>query len=426
MLPNIARPPSAVHSATGFLGLAGFLASLTLIITFKLDPRSSTFWVLLATGLPMLGFEIFLAWRTKSFFSVVGAGSPAGQAVDWLRVMTKIAGFALAWILLWLWFEWAPVYRRPDYFFTLIHIDRALPFLVVAGSLYVVWCDRHMADPHDGAWHAGRALLSPISPLLLKLSKRPQDVPKTNWLLAVDFGLGWFIKGFFLVFLISAMPGNIEALSRFPEFNGNSLARFVFWASTFLFTIDIVIAIVGYASTFKPLNAHIRSVNPTVLGWAAALVCYPPFSAMSGFNLIDYKTGGTLWDLWLKDANLWLQWTWGLGITACLLVYTWATVAFGIRFSNLTNRGILSHGPYRLMRHPAYVAKNIFWWMIHVPWINQLGTTAAIKCCLMLAIVNMIYALRAWTEEQHLSQDPDYLQYKAWIRSRSLWQRLRD
>jgi protein-S-isoprenylcysteine O-methyltransferase Ste14 len=44
-------------------------------------------------------------------------------------------------------------------------------------------------------------------------------------------------------------------------------------------------------------------------------------------------------------------------------IYAWATVAFGLRFSNLTYRGVLTNGPYAFTRHPAYLSKNAFWWM---------------------------------------------------------------
>jgi hypothetical protein len=39
----------------------------------------------------------------------------------------------------------------------------------------------------------------------------------------------------------------------------------------------------------------------------------------------------------------------------------------------------------------------------------------AARMCLMLLVVNFIYYLRAVTEERHLSWDPVYRQYVAWI-----------
>jgi hypothetical protein len=51
-------------------------------------------------------------------------------------------------------------------------------------------------------------------------------------------------------------------------------------------------------------------------------------------------------------------------------IYAWATVAFGFRFSNLTHRGILTHGPYAWTKHPAYVSKNLFWWCAVLPFLS--------------------------------------------------------
>ena len=69
---------------------------------------------------------------------------------------------------------------------------------------------------------------------------------------------------------------------------------------------------------------------------------------------------------------------WGSTILVCIAVYSWATISFGIRFSNLTNRGIITNGPYRYTKHPAYIAKNLSWWMESVPFVsNQVCSSAA-------------------------------------------------
>ena len=49
---------------------------------------------------------------------------------------------------------------------------------------------------------------------------------------------------------------------------------------------------------------------------------------------------------------------WGAILVVLTGIYAWATMAFGLRFSNLTHRGILTHGPYAFTKHPAYMSKN--------------------------------------------------------------------
>ena len=65
-----------------------------------------------------------------------------------------------------------------------------------------------------------------------------------------------------------------------------------------------------------------------------------------------------------------LNGAWLVFLTA---VYAWATVAFGFRFSNLTHRGILTHGPYAWTKHPAYLSKNLFWWFSLLPFLVTNG-----------------------------------------------------
>ena len=178
-----------------------------------------------------------------------------------------------------------------------------------------------------------------------------------------------------------------------------------FYGSYFhgLFIMDVGLGLIGYASSSRWLDNKSRSVDPTLLGWFVALACYPPFNDVTaGYFPYNGMAGGEpyalfqpIWvDVLLKSVTL-----------ACFTLYVWATTAFGLRFSNLTNRGVITRGPYAIIRHPAYVAKNIAWWSefvrdFHSPW--QFG---------FMAVWNVIYYLRAITEERHLRNDPDYLAY---------------
>jgi protein-S-isoprenylcysteine O-methyltransferase Ste14 len=98
-----------------------------------------------------------------------------------------------------------------------------------------------------------------------------------------------------------------------------------------------------------------------------------------------------------------------------MAVFAWTTVAFGARFSNLTNRGIITNGPYRLTKHPAYLVKNVGYWMMAVPFMPRGSPDETLSRCLLLLGLNFIYFMRAKTEEWHLSRDPEYVQYALWM-----------
>jgi protein-S-isoprenylcysteine O-methyltransferase Ste14 len=162
-----------------------------------------------------------------------------------------------------------------------------------------------------------------------------------------------------------------------------------------------------------------RSVEPTFLGWFVALSCYYPFWNKIEGGYFAYNRDNYYWDHWLANEPTWLV-IWGSAILLLLLIYMWASVAFGLRFSNLTNRGILTNGPYRFSKHPAYISKNLAWWLIAVPFISQTGAADAIQHSLLLLALNAMYFLRARTEEDHLSKDPTYLAYATRMNEKSL------
>lgn len=166
------------------------------------------------------------------------------------------------------------------------------------------------------------------------------------------------------------------------------------------FFVDCGWALIGYMLESRWLGNKTRSVETTWLGWAAALSCYPPYNNVLG-TYLPLNDGPRLDIFKGENTQLVVR---GL-IVLLFFVYASATVAFGFKFSNLTNRGTVSRGPYAVIRHPAYVCKCTAWWLEHLP-------TMTITKGFFLTLLCGVYALRAWTEERHLSLDPEYRAYK--------------
>jgi protein-S-isoprenylcysteine O-methyltransferase Ste14 len=203
------------------------------------------------------------------------------------------------------------------------------------------------------------------------------------------------VKIYFLPMLINFFWGNFNHLKNM--FSSN-LAWYPIMF-TLMFTVDTVIFSFGYAFEFKSMKNVVKSVEPTLFGWTVALICYPPFNSIVG----KYVPWGANDYVHFWSAN----WTIVMRVIVLLLlfIYMWATVALGPKSSNLTNRGIVSRFPYNIIRHPAYVSKNLIWWLTLLPIINW-------KFALGMSFWTVIYYFRAMTEERHLSQDQDYLKYK--------------
>ncbi len=166
-----------------------------------------------------------------------------------------------------------------------------------------------------------------------------------------------------------------------------------------IFAIDTGVFFFSYSFEFEKLKNKVKSVEPTFLGWFVAIICYPPFNSIIGEHIAwganDYAY---FWTPTITNA-------FRVVIIALFLIYLAATIALGPKASNLTNRGIISKFPYSIVRHPAYISKNLVWWITLIPvmtWQFAIG----------MAFWSIIYFSRAWTEERHLSADPDYIEYK--------------
>lgn len=167
------------------------------------------------------------------------------------------------------------------------------------------------------------------------------------------------------------------------------------------------------SQTFRLCDTHIRATEPTVLGWLVALLCYSPINTLTGYYF-GYESDMD-WQEWLEPYPV-IAFFWGSAILVLTLLYTMSAVSFGIRFSNLTNRGIITTGPYALTKHPAYLFKNISWWMTHIPFAVSSGSvTEAMRNCMGLFMFNGIYLLRARCEEAMLSSDPQYVRYSKYM-----------
>jgi protein-S-isoprenylcysteine O-methyltransferase Ste14 len=261
--------------------------------------------------------------------------------------------------------------------------------------------DRHQRETDDAYLVWAR---------LLFRGERP-----SSWRPVREMMAGWMVKAFFLPLMTVYLSTNADHLSASLTTALDapfSLASFRFMYDL-SFAMDLMFGTVGYLCTFRILDSHVRSAEPTTLGWLVAIICYQPFWSLISSQYIHYE-GSVFWDNWLISLPI-VRIVWGTVIVALLLCYALSTISFGLRFSNLTNRGIITSGPYRLTKHPAYIAKNLSYWMITVPFIEPLGWKVAVMHCAALIAVNLLYFIRAKTEERHLMNDPEYRAYAEWI-----------
>ena len=411
--------PKPTSDVSGWVGLSGLLG----LFVWVLICRS---WPQIGASLNLPGPRAVLSGPYAALTTMLFTGLPmvlvslchdkvhrrASTGIDWTQrrpsnevldtAITKLAG---------LWVTWAGIagiyciarwYWDGQYHFAMDVLGVMAVPMVVLSVPYVLWLDRYLVEPRDGAWHFGAMLIGHDAFSYKEIAN--------HW-------RAWAVKGFFCAFMISILPGGFNAIVTL-DLKGlwGNPAQISRWLTELLFLIDVHVAMVGYLLTMRPLDAHIRSANPYLAGWLAALMCYPPFLLMSGGGPLDYHYNTADYATWFAGHDV-VLWIWMVLLLLLTGIYAWATVAFGIRFSNLTYRGVLTNGPYAFCRHPAYISKNTFWWLSTLPFlVTSHSWHDAIRNTAMMGLVSAIYYWRARTEEKHLlSEDAKYREYHAWM-----------
>ncbi|WP_432200769.1 methyltransferase family protein [Erythrobacter sp. W53] len=411
-------PASDVSSMVGILGLAGLLSWIAFC----------RYWPEIAGAVGVPGVHIRLSGPKAALFGLVMSALPmviwsvfvdkvhlrASTGLDWsLRktrsrdsqtTRTKIIGLWVTWAVIGGLYVMGRWYWQGGYGFALTVIGYAIIPAALLSIPYVRWIDGVMVNPRDHSWHFGA--------LLLRQEGWEWDEVKKHW-------RSWIIKGFFTAFMLSIVPAgfayvvnaDLQTILSNPAIVGILLIEL-------LFVIDVQIGTVGYVLTNRPLDAHIRSGNPFLGGWVAAMICYPPlvWGIIGNGMVLGYENQTRDWTYWLAGNEI-LLWGWAAWLVLLTAIYAAATVVFGMRFSNLTYRGVITHGPFKYTRHPAYLSKNIFWWCSVMPFLVTSDSMAdAVRNVFALLCVNAIYYWRAKTEEAHLlAEDPKYREYHAWM-----------
>ena len=411
-------PASDVSPWVGLVGLATLLGYVAFARAWpeiaaaldlpgpegRLSGPHSALLAMALTGLAMAAWSVLVDKVHRRPSTGIDWHRPRPLAAVREVSVTKIVGLWITWLAIAAFYCLGRWYWDGQYVFAMRVIGIAAGPLVILSVPYVLWLDRHLTEPRDHAWHFGA--------LLLGRSDWDGEEVKRHW-------RAWLIKGFFSAFMISILPGGFQAVveAQWPAIAGDPV-RLGSALFELLFLIDVQIGTVGYLLTLRPLDAHIRSGNPLLAGWVAALLCYPPFvhafMGQGGVIQYEYQTAG--WGYWLAGHQA-LLWAWAVALVLLTAIYAWATMAFGIRFSHLTYRGVLTNGPYRFTRHPAYLAKNLFWWGSAMPFLVTSGSPLeAVRNTVFLGVVSGIYFWRAKTEEAHLlAEDPKYRAYHAWM-----------
>ncbi len=284
----------------------------------------------------------------------------------------------LPYIFLTLKFKWSSKYEFNDYGILLIIFFKSLFYLIYGYIFYK-------------------------SNLIKKSKLNNKRIKKVLLVYLVNF--------FFLTLMVHFLESQFDGFSSaIATVLSNDFANKTFFKQyhsiylvlyNLLFIIDVGIAIIGYTVASRWLDNRTKSVDMTMGGWFVAIMCYPPMNSGFSSYFITYNSSSTH-NIVTSEVILMILMTL---ILIAFTIYVWATVVLSFKFSNLTHRGIVTTGPYKYIRHPAYTTKNLAWWLDNTFILSNFWAMVG-----MLAW-NIVYMLRGITEERHLKQDPKYQEY---------------
>ncbi|MFT3868669.1 MAG: hypothetical protein QM715_09230 [Nibricoccus sp.] len=442
--PPDTKPDFIPSAITGWVGVVGFIIGVVWLNKSGPLYELSRYWeglILMGfTALPMIACDALLLRFRSPAGPIDGITKQHEYSIE--RTLVKLLGLlvtvALVTLLYWIFPEYNPSFKPDAGFYSNFFLlcRKAGPYVLGVCVVYFFLIDARMTDPRDGYWHFGRAILL--------------DFKQVNWAKVNNHLRTWAVKGFFLplmfTFLCNNLPGlhwrahNTQAWEIFTNRSGMEAAQAFIqinhYLHNFLFSIDLAFVACGYILTLRWIQSHVRSAEPTALGWTAALVCYQPFWTMIGNLYLGYWSDGN-WESKLPGFSLPMLYACGFGILFFETMFVWATIAFGLRFSNLTHRGIVTGGPYYFLKHPAYVTKICAFFLASIPFVDSRGTVLfsvgsmtitsyGVRNMFMLGGLAFVYWVRAKTEERNLaSMDPAYAIYSEQIRQRHRrWLRL--
>jgi isoprenylcysteine carboxyl methyltransferase (ICMT) family protein YpbQ len=371
--PTDRIPPSAIPVADGLMGLAGLVAAWAVVMLLQPPTIVGAWVVVLATAVPMLRLELRRA-------------APSLSAREPVSALTWVLGFILATV------PFALVHGQGMGFeYWLIAWVVALP----AFTLRLL-----LEARRNGALSSGFPAM--LGRTLLRLDRGALRG------LAPAARL-WGLKAFFIpLYALSLFA--LVGLALTADLN--SPVGWLGLAVLFAYTIDLSFGLSGYLFASNDLAPTVRSTQPRLLGWIVCIACYGPvIMHWPAFEAVVRQE--IAWPATLTASPLVLAGA--AALLALLVLYVWASVSFGLRFSNLSNRGLVAHGPYRWMKHPAYFAHASNAWILCLVLIPAAGVDLGLSQWLVPVAFTILYRLRSVTEEHHMSEDPAYRDYAAWI-----------
>lgn len=389
--PRLASLVLALSFFAGYL-----LLKLLLIEHFSIE-YLVRLWLLIC-AMPLL----LMAYLQNPYKRNKNNLNPANK----MRVKSKIIVLLLQFVAIYIYAFIVTQIGLADYATFVTDLFLCFPLIIILTIGYVYFVDRRLLEPEDDYAKIGAMLNKKIALDKIVLQK---------------FLLKTAVKIVFVPFMYSGFLGNLSLLLNTEwQLNASAVSLLLF---NFGISIDMLIGIFGYLFSSAMINNQIIDTDSNFLGWLFALLCYPPLVWI--MRQVNDQQDSLIWSDILPPDSV-IFWLMFIVINLTWVIYWLATFEFGMTFSNLSYRRLIDKGVYRYTKHPAYIAKNIYWWLYTLPFMGVAFVSVEWwKNILGLIFVSLIYYGRAKSEERHLMKFAEYRAYSQEIDKRGVFRWLK-
>ena len=330
------------------------------------------------------------------------------------RTCTKflgvLVGIAALFFAVWLF----PEYDSPR---NLQYLEEAvLPFLVffIPVSLALIFITEFiLGGKEDGTYQFG-----------LLVRGRVRDI---NWNTFLDGALEWIVRCIFLLINFFSATYLLSSIRTSTLRLGDTFVEKVINLDGLIFTLILFSILPGYVFASRLIQTEVKKIDRSWFGWTVTLAAYSPINAAVFTSWMGYTSSPELraayegvpaWAYAAGDSAAMLY-ALGALIILTALLHLWSEALLGIRSANLSMRGVITTGPFRMTKHPVYVSKCLQWACIYLPFFGVLGFLNILQASILFILVCVLFAARSLAEEKLLAQDPDYVRYALYMDSKS-------
>ena len=394
-----------------FISVAIIIAAYCLLYGTNLSNVQLALVLIFSTTAYLFVSELSRApWR-----STARPKQPLVQLLD--RTLTKflgvIGGVVAMLFAYWLFPEYHTVTQ-------VAYLQEAIPLvlalIIPAAFILIAYTEYRLGEKRDGTYQFG---------LFLRMRFKAIE-----WNTFLDGVLEWLVR---LIFLSINFFSALYFLSSLRATGSPALpdtfVEAVIAIDGIIFALILFAILPGYLFASRLIGTAVKKVDRSWFGWAITLSCYAPLNAAVFGSWVNYAAlpqmsdvfrGTPPWEYFTSSTPYALYAVGGMIILTGLF-HLWSEALLGIRSANLSSRGVITTGPFRLTKHPVYVSKCIQWAFIYFPFLNAVGVLGNLQSGILFLLVCVLFAARSLAEEKLLAEDPDYVRYALYMDEKGIF-----